>query len=62
MLMLKSELEDPYVPFVSSRHSSLPIHEIRRRDHHVGAGRRTIGKALIRAGLSVAGLNASSNR
>jgi hypothetical protein len=60
MLMLKNDLEDPYVPFVSSRHSHVPIHEIRRSEHKVGSGRRAVGKALIRAGLAVAGLDAHS--
>ena len=60
MLMLKSELEEPYVPFVTSRHSSAPLHEIRRREPRVGAPRRMLGKALVRAGLAVAGLDAHS--
>jgi len=60
MLMLKNDLEDPYVPFVTSRHSSAPIHEIQHRERKVGGGRRYIGRALIRAGLAVAGLDAHS--
>lgn len=60
MLLLKSDLEDPYVLFVTSRHSHAPIHEIRRSEHMVGSGRRAIGKALIRAGLAVAGLDGRS--
>jgi hypothetical protein len=60
MLMLKSDLEDPYVPFVSSRHSSAPIHEMQHRERRVGSGRKAIGRALIRAGLAVAGLDAHS--
>ena len=61
MLMLKQDLEDPYVPFVTSHRSSAPIHEMRRREHHhVSGPRRAIGRALVRAGLAVAGLNASS--
>ena len=60
MLMLKSDLEDPYVPFVTSHRSTAPIHEIRRREHHVGGPRRAIGRALVRAGLAVAGLDAAS--
>ncbi len=60
MLLLKSELEEPYVPFVTSRHSSAPLHEIRRREARVGAPRRMLGKALVRAGLAVAGLDAHS--
>jgi hypothetical protein len=60
MLMLKQDLEDPYVPFVTSHRSSAPIHEMRRRERHVSSSRRAIGKALVRAGLAVAGLDASS--
>jgi len=60
MLMLKSDLEDPYVPFVTSHRSSAPIHEMRRREHHVSGPRRAIGKALVRAGLVVAGIDTSS--
>jgi hypothetical protein len=60
MLMLKSDLEEPYVPFVTSRHSSAPLHEIRRREQRVGAPRRFLGKALVRAGLAVAGLDGHS--
>ena len=60
MLMLKSDLEDPYVPFVTSHRSMAPIHEMRRRERNVGPSRRAIGRALVRAGLAVAGLDASS--
>ncbi len=60
MLMLKSDLEDPYVPFVTSHRSSAPVHEIRRRERNVGASRRALGKVLVRAGLAVAGLDVSS--
>jgi hypothetical protein len=60
MLLLRSDLEEPYVPFVSSRHSSAPIHEMRHRERKVGSGRRAVGRALIRAGLAVAGLDAQS--
>lgn len=56
MLILKSDLEDPYVPFVTSRHSSARIYEIRRRDSRGSGPRRFVGKALIRAGRAVAGL------
>ena len=59
MLMLKSDLEDPYVPFVTSHRSSAPVHEMRRREHHVSAPRRALGKALVRAGLAVAGLDSA---
>ena len=62
MLILKSDLDDPYVPFVTSRHSTAPVHEIRRREPQIGAPRRMLGKALIRAGLAVAGLDAGSTR
>ncbi len=60
MLMLKSDLEDPYVPFVTSHRSTAPIHEMRRREHHVSGPRRAIGRALVRAGLAVAGLDSTS--
>ena len=62
MLLLKSDLEDPYVPFVSSRHSSAPVHEVRRREPRVGGPRRLLGKTLIRAGLAVAGLDVNGAR
>jgi len=62
MLMLHSDLEEPYVPFMSSRHASARVHEVRRREPRVGAPRRALGKALIRAGLAVAGLDGGSAR
>jgi hypothetical protein len=62
MLPLDLNLDDPYVPFVSSRHSSVRVHEIRRLESHAGGARRYLGRALIRAGLAVAGLDAGSRR
>jgi hypothetical protein len=62
MFVLNSDLEEPYVPFVTGRHDSGRIHEVRRRDGRVGRPRRMVGRALIRAGLAVAGLDASSGR
>ena len=62
MFMFKSDLEDPYVPFVSSRRPSAHLHEIRRREPRLGTSRRIIGRALVRAGLAVAGRSASSDR
>lgn len=63
MLMLRSDLEDPYVPFVTGRHSSVPQHEIRRLERRGGNGpRRAIGRALVRAGLAVAGLDHPASR
>jgi hypothetical protein len=55
MLILKSDLEDPYVPFVTSHRSSAHVHEVRRLEHNVSGPRRTIGKVLVKAGLVVAG-------
>ena len=60
MFMFKQDLEDPYVPFVTSHRSSAHIHEVRRREHVASAPRRAIGKALVRAGLAVAGRGVSS--
>jgi hypothetical protein len=62
MLLLNADPEDIYVPFVSSRHGSNRVHEVRRREPRVGTPRRMIGRALIRAGLSLAGLGANSAR
>jgi hypothetical protein len=62
MYMLKTDLEEPYVPFVTSRHESSRIHEVRRRETRVGAPRRFVGRALIRAGLAVAGLDGATSR
>ena len=62
MLIYPPDLEDPYVPFVSSRHSSARVHEVRHREARVGRSRRALGKALVRAGLAIAGLDASSGR
>lgn len=59
MLMLQPDLDEPYVPFISSRHSAARIREVRRRDARVGPSRRFLGKALIRAGLAVAGIDGS---
>lgn len=60
--MLRSDLEEPYVPFVTSRHSQVPAHELRHLERRSGGPRRQIGKALIRAGLIVGGLNHHSSR
>lgn len=60
MLLLTRDLDDPYVPFISSRHSPARVHEIRRRESGVGRPRRMLGRALVRAGLAVAGLDTSS--
>jgi hypothetical protein len=62
MFILRSDLEDPYVPFMSSRHSSVPMHEIRRMERSVGRPRRAIGRALVRAGMAVAGLDHPGRR
>jgi hypothetical protein len=62
MFVLNSDLDEPYVPFVSGRHQSGRAHEVRRRDGRVGTPRRVFGKALIRAGLAVAGLDSASGR
>ena len=59
MLILQPDLEEPYVPFVSSRHPQVRLHEVRRREPRVGRSRRALGKALVRAGLAVAGLDTS---
>jgi hypothetical protein len=60
MLLLHSDPSDPYVPFVTSRHGSAHIHEVRRHESRVSRPRRLIGRALVRAGLVMAGLDASS--
>ena len=62
MLLLQADPEDTYMPFISSRHGSNRPHEVRRREPRVGAPRRMIGRALIRAGLTLAGLDSSSAR
>jgi hypothetical protein len=62
MFMLRSDLEEPYVPFVTSRHSQVPPHEIRQLERRGGGPRRAIGKALVRAGLVVGGLSHHSSR
>ena len=62
MFMLKSDLEDPYVPFVTSRHSSVPHHEMRHLERRSSRPRRAVGKALVRAGLAVAGLGHHASR
>ena len=62
MLMLQPDLEEPYVPFVTSRHSHERLREIRRREPRVGRSRRALGKALVRAGLAVAGIDSSTGR
>lgn len=60
MFMLKTDLDEPYVPFVTSRHSSSPVRELRQRDSRPSGTRRFIGRALIRAGLTVAGLDTTN--
>mgnify|MGYP000542404125 CR=1 FL=1 len=63
MFVVTTDLDEPYVPFVTGRHSHGRTHEMRRRESgRVGSPRRAVGKALIRAGLAVAGLDASSSR
>jgi hypothetical protein len=62
MLNLPPDLEEPYIPFVSSRHSTQRIHEVRRREPRVGQSRRILGRALVRAGLVIAGLAAAPRR
>ena len=61
MFVVTTDLDEPYVPFVS-RHSTGRMHETRRREARVGGPRRVVGKALIRAGLAVAGLDSSTSR
>jgi hypothetical protein len=60
MMLLNADPEDPYVPFVTSHRSKAPIHEIRRLERNVSPPRRAIGRALVRAGLAVAGRAGSS--
>jgi hypothetical protein len=55
MLILQPDLEEPYVPFVTSRNPQVRLHEVRHREPRVGRSRRALGRALIRAGLAVAG-------
>jgi hypothetical protein len=62
MLILQPDLEEPYVPFVTSRHSPVRLREVRRREPRVGRSRRALGKALVRAGLAVAGIDSASGR
>jgi hypothetical protein len=62
MLILQPDLEEPYVPFVTSRHSAVRLHEVRRREPRAGRSRRALGKALVRAGLVVAGVHSASDR
>jgi hypothetical protein len=62
MFMLKSDLDDPYVPFVTSRHSSVPYHEMRHLERRGSRPRRAVGRALVRAGLAVAGLGHHGSR
>ena len=62
MFIVTTDLDEPYVPFVTGRHSHGRTHETRRRESRVGSPRRAVGKALIRAGLAVAGLESSSSR
>ena len=60
MFVLNSDLDEPYVPFMSGRRSSRPGNEPRRREPRGGRPRRAVGKARIRAGLAVAGLDGSA--
>ncbi len=62
MLILQPDLEEPYVPFVSSRHTAVRLHEVRRVEHGIGGSRRRLGKALVRAGLAVAGRSSRQGR
>jgi hypothetical protein len=55
MFLLNTELDEPYVPFVSGRHAADRAHEVRRSERKSGRARRTIGRALIRAGQAVSG-------
>ena len=59
MFILNSDPSDPYVPFVTSRHSPARIHEVQRRESVAGRPRRLVGRALIRAGRALAGHNSS---
>ena len=62
MLILQHDLEEPYVPFVTSRHSPQILREVRHREPRVGRSRRALGKALVRAGLAVAGIDSTTGR
>jgi hypothetical protein len=62
MIILQSDLDEPYVPFVSSRHEGERLHEVRRRGPRIGRSRRVIGKALVRAGLAMAGVDTATGR
>ena len=54
MFLLNSDPSDPYVPFVTGRHSPARVHETRRRESAVSRPRRLIGRALVRAGRTIA--------
>jgi hypothetical protein len=54
MFLLNSDPSDPYVPFVTGRHSPARVHETRRRESAVSRPRRLIGRALVRAGRTLA--------
>jgi hypothetical protein len=55
MFLLNADLDEPYVPFVSGRHAADRAHEVRRSERKSGRARRTIGRAIIRAGQAFAG-------
>ena len=61
MFLLNTDPEEPYVPFMSSRHSAA-IHELRRQEPRVGSSRRFLGRAIVKAGLAVAGRGGASSR
>jgi hypothetical protein len=54
MLIQYPDVDEPYVPFTSSRHPAVRLHEVRRREPSPGRSRRAIGRALVRAGLALA--------
>lgn len=62
MLILQPDVDDPYVPFVGSRHEQSRLHEVRRLEPRVGQSRRALGRVLVRAGLTVAGLRHAGSR
>ena len=62
MFVLDTNLDEPYVPFVTGRRSSGRVQEVRRREAGIGRPRRVVGRALIRAGLAVAGLDHDGSR
>jgi hypothetical protein len=62
MLILQPDLEEPYVPFVTSRHPAVRMHEVRHLEPRTGRSRRAVGRVLVRAGLAVAGRNSAPGR